>query len=389
LTLAEPRILFVAPRYPYPPWRGDQVRVFQLVRALSRRAQVRVIALGDGESLPVPGVSIRTVQTSLAGRAIANLRARPTLPAQVRLFLDGAMSRAVAEEADEWEPDVLHVTLSRMAPYIPATARFHRHLDLVDSLGLNMSTRAAAHRGLVRVAFSSEARQMRRYEARMAALVDTCSVVSEPDRDMPGLGGAAVIPNGVDPDALPYAPPGDGPPVMIFFGNLGYFHNVEPARFLAQQVLPRVRRQVPDVVLRLVGARPTAAVCELTKLEGVELAANVPDMTAELRRARLAVLPSFSGSGIKNKVLEAFSVGLPVLANKLGVEGVAGAVGDVHYVSAESTDEIAVAAAGLLTDIDRRRELAAAAHRLVLERYTWGQQAEKLLALYGSGGTSG
>jgi glycosyltransferase involved in cell wall biosynthesis len=374
----------VAPRYPYPPWRGDQVRTFQLVKALATRAEIKVVTFGEGESLPLPDVEVRAVHSRLAGRLAANLRARPTLPAQVRLFLDAEMTRAIGEEIDRWKPDVFHLTLARMAPYMPATAPFHRHLDFVDSLALNMRTRATAHRAVARAAFSLESRLMLAYEARIAALTDTCSVVSEADRSMLGLGHATVIPNGVDLEAFPFSPPGERAPVLVFFGNLGYFHNIEPAKFLAEHVLPLVRKRVPETVLRLVGARPASAVRKLAEIEGVELAADVPDMAVELHRAAVAVLPSFSGSGIKNKVLEAFCVGLPVVANRLGIQGVEGAVGGEHYLPAESADTIAAAAVEMLADAQLRSRLATAAHRLVLQRYTWERQAEQLLALYGA-----
>jgi len=378
-----PRILFVSPRHPYPPWRGDQVRVFHLIKALRDRAEVRLVSFDQGEPLPLPDVAVRSVPMRPASRLAANLRARPSLPAQVRLFLDAGMARAIGEEIDAWKPDVLHVTLARMAPYMPARAPFHRHLDLVDSLALNMRTRAAAHRGPARAAFAAESRLMLAYEARVAASADSCSVVSEADREMPGLGGAAVIPNGVDLDAFPFAAAQEREPVLVFFGNLGYFHNVEPARFLAERVLPLLRERVPAARLRLVGARPAPAVRRLAELDGVELAADVPEMAAELHGAALAVLPSFSGSGIKNKILEAFCVGLPVVSNRLGVQGVAGAVAGEHYLPAEDAGEIAAAAAQVLGDAELSARLAAAAHGLILERYTWERQAERLLELYG------
>ncbi|HEV7614842.1 MAG TPA: glycosyltransferase [Solirubrobacterales bacterium] len=384
-----PRILFVSPRYPYPPWRGDQVRAFHLIKALSGHAEVRVVTFGEGEDegepLPLADVEVRAVRSRPPSRLRANLRARPSLPGQVRLFLDTGMARAVDEEIARWKPDVLHVTLARMAPYMPARAAFHRHLDLVDSLALNMRTRAGAHRGPARIAFGVEARLMLAYEARVAASADSCSVVSEADRQMPGLEGAAVIPNGVDLDAFRFSAAQERPPVLAFFGNLGYFHNVEPAKFLAERVLPLVRERVPGARLRLVGARPAPAVRRLTELEGVELAADVPDMAAELNGAAIAVLPSFSGSGIKNKVLEAFCVGLPVVSNRLGVQGVDGAVAGRHYLAAEGADGLAAAAAEVLGERALSHRLAAEAHALILERYTWERQAERLLELYGPG----
>lgn len=377
-----PRILFLAPRYPYPPWRGDQVRAFHLIAGLARHAEVSVIAIGDGERLPIEGVEVRSLQLGLGRRLRANLRVPPTMPLQTRLFIDTGLRRAVEEKIAEWQPDVVHVTLARMGWYLPQAGPFHRHLDFVDSLALNMRTRMAAHRGPARAAFSLEARLMLAYEARLAKLADSCSVVSEADRDVLGVARCAVIPNGVDVDAFSFVPPAAGPPVFLFFGNLGYFHNVEPARFLATQVLPLIRKREPDAILRLVGARPAAAVRALAEREGVELAADVPDMPAELRGASVAVLPSFSGSGVKNKVLEAFSSGLPVIANPLGVQGVEGALAGEHYLVAEGPEALAESVLELFGDVAARERLARAAHELILARYTWERQAERLLELY-------
>ena len=172
---------------------------------------------------------------------------------------------------------------------------------------------------------------------------------------------------------------------MLFFGNLGYFHNQEPARFLAAEVLPRVRERVPGTTLRVAGARPSAALRHALARAGAELVDSPPDMPAELRRAAVAVLPMFSGSGIKNKVLEAFSIGLPVVSNRLGIEGVAGALPGEHYLLAEGGEEIAAAVGRLLEDEAERRRLAVAGRALVERSYTWGRQARALLELYGSG----
>ena len=191
-----------------------------------------------------------------------------------------------------------------------------------------------------------------------------------------------MIPNGVDLDRFAFSDPAERPPVMIFFGNLGYFHNVEPARFLASEVLPRVRRRVPEAVLRIAGARPTASLRRAVEVRGAELIDSPADLIGELRRAAVAVLPMFSGSGIKNKVLEAFAVGLPVVANASGVEGIVGARAGEHYLLGEGADELAARAAELLVDASARSRLAAASRALVDANYSWDHQAFRLFAMY-------
>lgn len=380
------RLLFICPRYPFPPLRGDQVRSFNLISAFARRTEVSVLSFGDGDGeLPLPGgegIAVRTVASGIGGRLRANL-GHPALhlPAQVRMFMDAAMKTAVVEELRRFEPDVVHLMLARMGPYLPPRGRAHRHVDLTDSLSLNMATRATRVGQPTKLPIQIEARLMRRYEARLVALADSSSVVSAADREVPGLERAEVVPNGVDLDAFPFSEPADRPPVALFFGNLGYFHNVEPATLLAREVAPLIQREGGGR-LRIAGARPGRSVRQLAELDGVEIAADVVDMAAELHSASVALLPSFSGSGIKNKVLESFCAGLPVVANRLGVQGVEGAEPGTHYVAAETPSEMAAAASRLMSDREARVRLAREARDLIVARYTWEAQADALERLY-------
>jgi polysaccharide biosynthesis protein PslH len=380
-----PRILLLSPRQPFPPTRGDKLRVFHLARALGRRAEVRVLAFGSEPPGAIEGVSERSVARGLVPSLAANLALPdPLLPMQVRLYLDRRMRAAVRDEVASHRPDVVHVTLARLAPYVAGLpAEVHVHVDFVDALSLNMSTRAHGSRFPASAAFALEARLMARYEARVAARADSASVVSERDRlASPGLASARVIPNGVDVQELAFMSPAERAPVALFFGNLGYFHNIEPARQAALEVLPRLRRLAPDVSLRIAGARPAAAVMQLAGRDGVEVAPDVPSMLAELHGAAVAILPSKSGSGMKNKVLEAFAAGTPVVTNPAGIDGVVGAERGVHYLEADGPDALAEACAALLDSAEERVRIAAAARALVEEGYSWDSRAEALLKLY-------
>src|SRR4051812_1318566 len=379
-----PAVLLLAPRYPIPALRGDQRRVLGLLEGLAGHARVRVLAFGDGPAPALPGVEIRGVGRRLTGALRANARApSPRLPLQVRLYLDAAMRAAVARELEHRPPDVVVAVLARMVPYLPPPGALHRHVDLVDSLALNLRTRADASAPILRPALRAEAWLMARYEAEAVAGADSASLVAAADRASdPALSSAAVVPNGVDVRSFPFRTPDLRPPALIFSGNLGYFHNVAPATLVAREVLPRVRREVPDARLRLAGSRPAGAVRALARLDGVTLAADVPSIADELHGASVAILPVLSGSGMKNKVLEALSAGTPVVANRLGVLGIDGVRDRQHVLLAEDADAMAAACVQLLRDAGLRRRLAAAGRELVEERYGWDRRALDLLDLW-------
>lgn len=380
------RVLVLSPRYPYPATRGDERRVLHLLEGLSRRAEVTLACFGDGPPLPFEGVRVESVAQRLPAAVRENLRRPdPRIPLQVRMHLDARMRVLAGDLVAQLRPDVVHASLVRMAPYLPPAGTCHRHLDLIDALSVNMASRARASAPPSSLLFALESRLLARAEARWAAAADSCSLVSEEDRRAaPGLEHAAVVGNGVDARTLPFLDPGRRPPALLFFGNLGYFHNVEPARFVAREILPRVRRERPGTTLRIAGARPSRAVRELGALEGVTVVGPVADMAAELHAAAVAVLPMFSGSGVKNKVLESFCAGTPVVTNDLGIQGIEHARPARHYVGGESAAELAAACIQLLDSPARRRAVAAGARELARSSFTWDAKVEALLDLYGA-----
>lgn len=378
------RILVLSARHPFPATRGDERRVLHLVEGLSRRAEVTLACLQTGPELPFDGVRVRSVTPRLPSVLSENLRRPdPRLPLQVRMHLDSRMRRLVDGLVRDWRPDVVHASLSRMAPYLPPAGRCHRHLDLVDAMSVNVATRAGLAPPLLRHALALESRLLARAEARWGTIADSCSLVSGDDRRaVPGLAGAAVVGNGVDLAGIEFRDPAERPPALLFFGNLGYFHNVAPARYVAREILPRVRRACPGAVLRIAGARPTRAVRELGALDGVTIVGPVADMAAELHRAAVAVVPMFSGSGMKNKVLEAFAAGTPVVTNALGIQGIDGARPGRHHRQGETADELAAACAALLDSPAARVAVAARALELVRDAFTWEAKVDLLLELY-------
>ena len=378
------RILFLSPRDPSPPDRGDRRRVFHFLSELAKHGDVTLACFGAGAPMPIDGVRVESVTRGLPGAVGANLGCPdPRTPLQVRLYLHTRMRELVEREMDRFSPHVVHATLARMAPYLPRRGRCHRHLDLVDALSLNMESRAGASRGPARLGVRAEARFLRRFEARVASDADSFSLASEFDRRAaPGLERARVIGNGVDLDAFPFRDPADRAGSMLFFGNLGYFHNIEPARFAAREVLPRVRAEVGRAELRIAGARPSRGVRRLAELDGVTMVGQVGDMAGELHRARVALLPMFSGSGVKNKVLEAFCAGTPVVTNEAGIRGLEGAQAGRHYLTGETAPELAAACVRLLADRCLRRSLASEAFALVRRKFTWDRKTAELLELY-------
>jgi glycosyltransferase involved in cell wall biosynthesis len=157
--------------------------------------------------------------------------------------------------------------------------------------------------------------------------------------------------------------------------------NEVAAEFLARELLPRVRARVPSATLRLVGREPTERVLALGALDGVTVTGAVDDVRDELDRANVYACPMLTGSGIKNKVLEAMANGLPVVGTPLAYGGLDVRDG-VEGRIAEGADALASALAALLEDPDAAARLGDAGRRYVTEHRSWDAAVRAYEALY-------
>src|SRR5262249_24572417 len=110
------------------------------------------------------------------------------------------------------------------------------------------------------------------------------------------------------------------PPTLRFQGQMTYEPNVDGASYLVTRVLPLVRREIPDVALRIVG-RCDDTLLELRKHRNVTVTGYVPHIETELGAADAVVVPVRFGSGTRIKILEAFAHRVPVASTTLGAEG--------------------------------------------------------------------
>jgi len=374
------KVLYLATRLPAPPWRGDQLRAFHHLRLLAPRHDVTCCALvlrppsADAVATVAGlGVRVQVVPLGVAG-ALPQL-ARGLLgdrrPFQLLLYRRRTARAAVDALLVRERFDVVHAQLVRTAAYLPAADGPPLVLDLVDALSANLRRRAARDHTPIGWVAAWEAGRVARAERALITRASETLVVAEAERAALGGGRIRVVPNGVDLERFRFRAARCTGARLLFAGNLGYFPNVDAARWLATDVFPRVRTAMPAAELRLAA--------RLARRAGVTLAADVPDMAAELAAASVAVIPMRAGSGLQNKVLEAMAVGTPVVATPRAVAALDVERGR-HLLVAETADEIAGACVALLRDPARGAALADAARTLVEARYGWEASAAGVAA---------
>ncbi|MEG4318409.1 glycosyltransferase family 4 protein [Microcoleus sp. Aus8_D3] len=240
-----------------------------------------------------------------------------------------------------------------------------------------------------------------RYETRYCAKFSRIVATTSTDREQllellspRGLTGKAdffvppidVIPNGVDLAEFPYRSIDPGGHTLIFAGAMNNLPNIDAARFLSLQILPKLQQRYRDATLTLVGASPVPEVLALGKLPGIQVVGRVQRVAEYLHQAAVCVVPMRIGFGIKNKTLEAMAAGTPVVASDRGLEGLAvgGGPEPIRALRANEVQEYVEAITSLFENHQLRLSLSLNARSLVESQYTWdiiGRQYDRLFQI--------
>jgi glycosyltransferase involved in cell wall biosynthesis len=391
-------VLVVDRTVPLALTQGNQLIARHLFPRLARRHRLVLVAAAHGsvdagDVRDAYGQTFDAVHLVPRGRPMATLGgwvegslARLLPPVVAPLREARALRDMVARVRLEERVDLVHVRGLPMTAFVDAGRP--RLVELVDAETLGSARTAAAvasgGHAIAAARAAMRARVARAVETRAVGRGDLVTTVAEADAVsiralVPGL-PVARVPNGVD--TVYFAPMDmpEEPATLVFVGAFSFPPNIEAARVLVHEVLPEVRRSVPEVRLRLVGRDPAPAVRAMRSIPGVEVTGLVDDVRPFLARATLVVCPLVSGSGIKNKVLEALAMARPVLATPLAVEG-------IDVVPGRDAAVVERAALGaevvrLLGSPGARYELALAGRRLVEQRYDWDTVADTYSSLY-------
>jgi glycosyltransferase involved in cell wall biosynthesis len=184
--------------------------------------------------------------------------------------------------------------------------------------------------------------------------------------------------NDQEPSTINHRPTSiDHRPVIVFTGAMDYYANIDGVVWFTKEVLPLIKKEIPDVQFYIVGSNPTKEVIELSGNNGVTVTGFVPDTREYLRRATVAVVPLRIARGIQNKILEAMAMGLPVVATPQAFEG-ADALPGRDLILEESAEGFSRQTLELIVGADLRKRLGASGRRAVEKNYRWGWNLARL-----------
>lgn len=241
-----------------------------------------------------------------------------------------------------------------------------------------------------------ELRHVRALELWALQRVDHVIAVSVDDKQRMVQGGVpgdkiTVLPHGVDTLSFqgpprPYKRYAQGldtdTPLLFFHGTLHYWPNTQAVRFIAEQLLPRLLRVRPDVVVCIAGMSPPTYYAH----PNIRFLGPVEDLAGWIQSADVCLCPVPSGGGTRMKILEYFAAGKPTVSFTKGAEGIQAP--DSVIARHDDPDAFTQAVLELLDDGKTRRAMGQAA-RAFVAWYDWGPIQQACLDLYAEGAGRG
>jgi sugar transferase (PEP-CTERM/EpsH1 system associated) len=392
------RILWLKTDLLLPLDKGGKLRTWHLLRHLAQRHEITYLAFVDPREsrANVDGMNevarvVETVSRSEVRKGSAQFYAHVArhladpLPYAVGQYRSSEYRKRVVEllasetfdlVVSDFLPPIVNLPRSLPCPAVLFTHNveseiWRRHADTAVGVLKQRLYRSQYHR-------------MLRFEGNALRRFDGLLAVSEADRETfariyPGidLDAIHVVRTGVDTDFFSPSPSAADSVELVFTGSMDWLPNEDGMLWFCRDILPLIKREVPEVTLSIVGRDPTPAVQKLAEERGVRVTGRVEDVRPYMAAAAVFIVPLRVGGGTRLKIFEAMAMAKAVVSTTIGAEGLP-VTHDRDILLADDPGSFSRAVLRLIQQLDERRQLETAARRLVAEQFDWSVVARDL-----------
>jgi glycosyltransferase involved in cell wall biosynthesis len=387
------KILFIAQPFPYPPNTGSRNLIFHWLDAASRAHDVHLLWIGDprdGEDRisELPGVRVNAIAAIPATEPFARMQRLATavalgIPPTSLVGMTSAARNEILRHVRANHYDVIVLTENVVAGYAPILSSYAPVVLFKHSVQAVDAKDARRRYGMGHPRWMLEEWMVQRFEARTCrAATVVCTVNADDAADLRRryklAGPVDIVPIGVDLSQFPNRQVDPGGHQIGFFGNITWGANVDAAKWFVDQILPKIWERIPSAQFRIIGpgsdqiasARPDPRITSLGP-------SRIPDA---MKDVTIGVVPVISGTGVRLKLLEMLSLGVPVVTTSLGALGT-GCVHLEHAMIADDADSFAAAVTALLEDAGLRKRLTQAGLELI-RRHSWESFYPQILGVF-------
>jgi polysaccharide biosynthesis protein PslH len=393
-------ILWLKTELLHPVDKGGKIRTYHMLRELKAEHHVTYLTLDDGsaskdareraeeychELVCIPHKQREKFTAGFYVELGMNLASQ--LPYAIKKYESAEMSSEVSRRMQSGNFDVL--VCDFLAPAVNVEERFARKAVLfqhnVEAMiwkrHYEVQTNPAKKAYLYR-----QWRKMHAFEAAMCRQFHTVVTVSSEDREFMqheyGAEKVYDVPTGVDTTFFrPQSKNERIPNSLIFTGSMDWLPNEDAIRYFTEQILPLIKRQLPDATLTVVGRNPYPALIELSKRDAsITVTGRVDDVRPYIDRAAAYIVPLRIGGGTRLKIYEAMAMEKAIVSTTVGAEGLPVRNG-VELLLEDDPESFAKAVVQVLSDEKIASNLGSHAANTVRTNFGWDKVAESFAAV--------
>ena len=384
-------ILFVSALLPYPLHSGGQVRIYNLLKTLSKKHDITLMSFirNDNErALASHMPFVKDVHMIMRGKgrqAKYFLKTLGNFPLLLATYDNKVMQKKIKEELARKHYDLVHIEPFYVFPSLPPltvpliVSEHNVEYDIYQKNAEKMRfplLRPLAYFDAIKVKIWEEIVWQRAHTVTAVSEDDAAIISAITKKETP------VIPNGVDTKTFPYVGKkfDKKHPTFLFVGNFLWAPNTEAVRELLETIWLKMLLVYPSATLTIVGKHFPS---DLRKyiLPSVHLEEHVDDIRDAFAASDVLLAPMGIGGGTKFKILEAMASGTAVVTTKAGRMGIVGTSGKELY-EAENSDDFIRAVKHIYDHPADAKTMTKNARELVEATYDWRAIAEKLDAVW-------
>lgn len=383
-------ILFLSQVLPYPLDAGPKMRSYYVLRHLSQKHKVTLLTFVRNTDRPEHVAhlaefchAVQTVPMQRSRVRDVKFLLQSLLTRQPFLIIRDelpAMTAALQQRVTGQPFDAIHADQLWMAQYAlaakiasPASKLVldqHNAVYLIPQRLAESSSNPLKTRFLKR-----ESTAMARYEIDACRRFDHVvwvtqedyqAVSSLPEARRDGLAPSTVIPICADPTQTAPVERAAVKKRITFLGGLHWPPNAEGVVWFARHVFPQIRAQVPDAVLTVIGKNPPPGL----EGAGIEVTGYVDSPRPYLSETAAFVVPLHAGGGMRVKILDAWSWGLPVVSTTIGAEGIE-IRPEENILIGDTPADFAQAVVRVLNNPALAQRIEQGGRQTVIEKYNW------------------
>jgi len=382
-------ILFLANRFPYPPFRGDKLKIYNLTRRLAQKHNLFLVTFYEERSelnyLKEIQPFFKEIELVYLPKWRSVLNGIPALfsktPLQLAYFKSAKMKRMVHFALEHYNIDVVHTQHLRMSQYTKELT-IPKILDLPDAFSLYFKRRSETERpfinrliDFIEIGRLAKAEQViTRFDKTLVCSVEDQSYLEKLHK----TSNVEILLNGVDLETFDVGGGHDYShnKVLLFTGNMDYAPNVDAVQYFVKEMWPAISIANPNTKFIIAGQRPVDAVKRLAN-NRIEVTGFIPDLKDMYAQASVVIAPLRFGAGTQNKVLEAMAMGVPTVCTHIGFEGLQIQSGQGVIMAKDKGVFIAKVNA-LLEDAAERAKVGEQGLEIAKSRFSWDRIALQL-----------